>query len=81
MFSFQDTHLCQMVQAIKWSNHGRLIVTTGVQSGQFEAESSAPHGILSNTPQHVGIDRCHTCLKASREIFMSPERDCMNILL
>jgi hypothetical protein len=30
-FSFQDIHHPQTAQAIKWSNHGRLVVTIGVR--------------------------------------------------
>jgi hypothetical protein len=33
MYSFQDTHHCQMAQAIEWSNHVSLVVTVGNQSG------------------------------------------------
>jgi hypothetical protein len=40
MFSFQDTHHRQMAQAIKWSNHGRLVVTIGVRA---ETTTSLPH--------------------------------------
>jgi hypothetical protein len=37
----------------------------------FKAYGSAQHGILSNTPQHVGIDRRQGFLKYCHEIFNS----------
>jgi hypothetical protein len=50
-------------------------------SVQFKADESALHGILSNTPQPVGIDSCHSCLDFFHEIFESPGRDCVNEVL
>lgn len=29
----------------------------------------------------AGIDRCHSCLKSYHEIFDSPGRDCLDVLL
>jgi ferredoxin len=50
-------------------------------SVHFKANGSAPRGILSNTPYYVGIDRCHSCLKSCHEIFDSPKRDCVYLLV
>jgi hypothetical protein len=63
-------------QTIK--KNGRLVVTICVRRGlvHFKADGNAPYGILSNTPQHVGIDRCHSSLKLGHEIIHSPRSDC-----
>lgn len=81
--SFQDTRHRQMSIAIKWPNHGRLVDTVEFQAASvhLQAHGGAPCNIISNTPQHVGVDLCHSCLKSCHEIFCSPERDCVKLLL
>jgi hypothetical protein len=40
-----------------------------VISVHFKADGSAPHGVLSNTPEHVGVDRCQSYFKPCHKIF------------
>jgi hypothetical protein len=52
-FSFRDTRYRQMAQAIKWSNHGHLVVITGFPNGirpsqgrwQWSAQYCLDHGV------------------------------------
>jgi hypothetical protein len=43
-------------------------------------DGSAPQGIVSRTPQHIGIGRCHSSLKSCHENLDCPGRDCIDIL-
>jgi hypothetical protein len=44
----------------------------------FKSDDSVLLGILSDVPQHVGTDHCHSCLKSYRKILDSMGRDCIN---
>jgi hypothetical protein len=46
----------------------------------FMADGNVRHGILSNTSEDVGIDRCQKFSKCYHEIFDSPGRNCINVL-
>lgn len=69
-FSFQDTCHHHMAQAIKWLSHACHIVIVGVSSSpcpfQGKCQCTAQHSV-----RHA-LTCCHSCLKASQEIFDSP---------
>lgn len=68
MFSFQEAHHYQMMEAV------RLWMLCS-----YNGYSKSPLSISRHTV--VGIDRCHNCFKSCHEIFDSHGRNWINMIL